>query len=312
MKEAVLVTYMGAPSSSDEIKPFLYRLFSDRELINFGVPSFLQKPLAYLIATFRTPRVKPQYESIGGKSPLVKNSIEQAKLLEKSLGIKVFVGMLYSKPLLKEVAEEIAKNGTERIYHLTLYPQFSYATVGACIRDVEKFLKGKAELKHVKSWNLNKNYVKWVRELLKEELFDSHSSETVVLFSAHSLPKYFVEEKKDPYPSEIRETVERVMEAFPGFNYRISYQSKVGPIEWLKPTTEEALKLLKQEGFKRVVVFPISFVSEHIETLYELDVEYGKLAKELGIDYKRVKLDHKHPLLISAMAEEINKLRKEL
>ncbi len=311
MKEAVLITYMGAPSKTEEIKPFLYRLFSDRDLINFGVPPFLQKPLAYLIATFRTPKVKPQYEAIGGGSPLVTNSLEQAELIEKETGLKTFVGMLYSEPLLEKTARDITESGFNRIYHLTLYPQFSYGTVGACIRDVEKLLKGKLEVKHVKSWTLNPNYIQWIRELLKGELSSLNPQETAVLFSAHSLPKYFVEEKKDPYPKEVEATVKEVMKAFPQFNYRISYQSKVGPIEWLEPSTEEELHRIKEEGFKSVVVFPISFISEHIETLYELDVEYGQVAKDLGLNYRRVKLDHRHPLLIRAISEEIDKLRKE-
>jgi len=311
VREAVLITYMGAPSKTGEIKPFLYRLFSDRDLINFGVPSFLQKPLAYLIATFRTPKVKPQYEAIGGGSPLVSNSLEQAKLIEEETGLKTFVGMLYSKPLLEKTAREITKESFDRLYHITLYPQFSYGTVGACMRDVEELLGGKTEIKHVKSWTLNPFYTQWIRELLKRELFSLNPKETAVLFSAHSLPKYFVEEKRDPYPKEVEETVKEVMKAFPQFNYRISYQSKVGPIEWLEPSTEEELHRIKEEGFKRVVVFPISFISEHIETLYELDIEYGRVAKDLGLDYRRVKLDHRHPLLIRAISNEIDKLRKE-
>ena len=311
MKEAVLITYMGAPSKAEEIKPFLFRLFSDRDLINFGVPSFLQKPLAYLIATFRTPKVKPQYEAIGGGSPLVANSMEQAQLVEERTGIKTFVGMLYSEPLLEKVAEEIEKSGFDVIYHITLYPQFSYGTVGACIRDVEKFLGGKQEIKHVKSWTLNPFYVQWIRELLKNPLSKLLSEETVVLFSAHSIPRYFVEEKGDPYPEEVGNTVREVMRAFPEFTYRVSYQSKVGPIEWLEPSTEEMLKRVKEEGFRNVVVFPISFVSEHIETLYELDVEYREIAEREGLNYIRVRLNHKHPLLIDAISSEIDKLRKE-
>ncbi|RUM90806.1 MAG: ferrochelatase [Thermovibrio sp.] len=310
MREAVLITYMGAPSNLKEIKPFLYRLFSDRDLINFGVPEILQKPLAYLISTFRAPKVKPQYEAIGGGSPLVRNSLEQSRLVEEKVKLKTFVGMLYSEPLLERTAEEILKAGIERLYHITLYPQFSYGTVGACIRDVDKLLKGKKEIRHVKSWTLNKNYLNWIRELLKKELRNLPYDKTVVLFSAHSLPKYFVEKKEDPYPEEVRRTASEVMKSFPEYKYKISYQSKVGPIEWLEPSTEETLRRIREEGFKSVVVFPISFVSEHIETLYELDVEYGNLARDLGLDYRRVKLDHKHPLLISAISEEINKLRK--
>lgn len=312
MKEAVLVTYMGAPSNLKEIKPFLYRLFSDRDLINFGVPSLLQKPLAYLIATFRAPKVKPQYEAIGGGSPLVANTLEQVRLVSGRVGLKTYAGMLYSKPLLEKTAEQIVVDGVKKLYHITLYPQFSYGTTGACIRDVERLLSEEvAKIKHVKSWTNNPFYIRWIKELVGKKLERLSPDETVVLFSAHSLPKYFVEEKGDPYPKEVSSTVKKVMEAFTDFNYRISYQSKVGSIEWLEPSTEEELHRIKEEGFKNVVVFPISFVSEHVETLYELDIEYSKVARELGLNFFRVKLDHKHPLLIGAISKEINKLRNE-
>ena len=309
MKEAILLTYMGAPSNTKEIKPFLYRLFSDRDLINFGVPSILQKPLAFLIATFRTPKVKPQYEAIGGGSPLVKYSLEQASLLEKETGLKVFTGMLYSNPLLENVAREILKNDVKRLYVLTLYPQFSKATAGACIRDVKKLLDNKVELKIKESWCRNKSYIQWIQALLKSSLESSTPESTAILFSAHSLPEYLVKELNDPYIKEIKDTVKLVMEAFPEYKHFISYQSKVGPIKWLEPSTEEMLKELKEKGFKKVVVFPISFVSEHIETLYELDIEYGELAQKLGLNFERVKLDHKSPLLIKALKSEIDKMR---
>ena len=309
MKEAILLTYMGAPSNVDEIKPFLFRLFSDRDLINFGVPSFLQKPLAYVISTFRTPKVKPQYEAIGGGSPLVKYSLEQASLLEKETGLKVFTGMLYSEPLLEKVAKEIENNGIERLYVLTLYPQYSKATAGACIRDVKKLLEGKTELKIVNSWCRNESYIKWIQEMLKKALDKSEPEGTAVLFSAHSLPEYFVKELQDVYVDEVRDTVNLVMNAFPEYRWFISYQSKVGPIKWLEPSTEETIKELKEKGFKKVVVFPVSFVSEHIETLYELDVEYRELAEKIGLEFERVKLDHKSPLLINALKSEVEKLR---
>ncbi len=300
---------MGAPSTLEEIKPFLYRLFSDRDLINFGVPSFLQKPLAYLIATFRAPKVKPQYEAIGGGSPLVRYSLEQGELLSKALGMPVFVAMLYSEPLIEKVSREILRKGFKRVYHLTLYPQYSIATAEACLRDGRKHLGNRVELGEVKSWARNPKYIDWIKKGIKKELKGSNPEETVILFSAHSLPKYVVEEKGDRYPEEVKATVEAVMDEFKGYPYRISYQSKVGPIEWLEPSTEEELRRIKEEGFKRVIVFPVSFVSEHVETLYELDVEYGELAKELGLDFKRVKLNHTDPLLIGALKEEVEKLR---
>ena len=309
MKEAVLLTYMGAPSDVSEIRPFLYRLFSDRDLINFGVPFFLQKPLAWLISILRTPKVKPQYESIGGGSPLVRYTVEQAELLEKKTKLKTFVGMLYSRPLLKDVVKEIISYSPDVLYVITLYPQYSSATAGACLRDIKKLLFGKVKYRTVESWCRNPYYIEWIQKSIKGEVAGLSPKDTVILFSAHSLPEYFVKERNDPYVREVEDTVRLAMEAFPDFECRISYQSKVGPIKWLEPSTEEMLCKLKGEGFRNVVVFPVSFVSEHIETLYELDIEYGKLAVGLGLNYRRVKLDHLSPLLIDAVAAEVDRLR---
>ncbi len=304
MGKGVLITYMGAPSNLKEVKPFLYRLFSDREIINFGVPAFLQKPLAYLIATFRAPKVKPQYEAIGGGSPLVKYAKEQVELLKERIEEKVFLGMLYSEPLLEKVAKEVVKLGIKELSHITLYPQFSYATTGACIKEVEKLLGGKVKLKHVKSWCTNPYYVEWVKEGIRKKL-KKELKNPVILFSAHGLPEYFVKERKDPYPQEVEKSVSLVMEEFKSIPYKISYQSKVGPIKWLEPSTESQLRKIKEEGYEEVILFPISFVSEHIETLYELDVEYAELARELGLKFLRVKLNHRSPLLIEALKSSL-------
>lgn len=308
MKEAILLVYMGAPSSLEEVQPFLYRLFSDRDLINFGAPAFLHKPLAYLISLFRAPKVKPHYEAIGGGSPLLKYTKEQAKLIEERMGIKTFVGMTYSEPLLEKVAREIEIYHPDNLYVLTLYPQYSAATAGACLMAVEKLLGKKIKCRAVKSWCINPFYIRWIQTLIKEELHGLE--EPLILFSAHSLPEYFVK-NGDVYVKEVKDTVSSVMEEFSGIPYRICYQSKVGPIEWLKPSTESILKQLSKEGRKEVVVFPLSFVSEHIETLYELDIQYGKLAEQLGLEYRRVKLNHRHLLLLNAIVSEIDKLRKQ-
>ena len=308
MKEAILVVYMGGPSSLDEIRPFLFRLFSDRDLINFGVPSFLQRPLAYLISTLRTPKVKPQYEYIGGGSPTVEQSLKQAKEIEKFTGIRTFAGMLYSRPLLEDVAKEIRKFSPGKISVITLYPQYSLATVGACLRDVKRFL-GDFNLKVVDSWCRNDSYISWVKKQLISEL--KRVSSPYVLFSAHSLPKYLIE-KGDIYVKEIEDTVNLVMKDI-DVPFEISYQSKVGPVEWLEPSTEDTIVKLAKEGIKELVVFPISFVSEHIETLYEIDVEYRKLATKLGIEnFIRVKLNPTDRDLIKAMSEEaVGALREE-
>ena len=301
---------MGAPSTLGEIQPFLYRLFSDPYVFDFHVPSFLQKFIASVISRLRALLVEPHYRAIGNRSPLVRHCLEQAKLLEESLGIPTFVGMLYSEPLLDKVAEKILKQAPRLLYVLTLYPHYSRATVGACLRDAEKLLGGKVSLGLVHSWCLNPYYIEWVARQIEGELKGSVPDDTLVIFSAHSLPKYMVEKLKDPYPEEVYKTASAVMGRFPEFGWTVSYQSKVGPVKWLEPTTETALKDASRKGIKKVVVFPISFVSEHIETLYELDIEYARLAKELKLDYRRVRLNHRSPLLIKALAQEVQALRE--
>jgi len=291
---------MGGPSTLSEIRPFLFRLFSDRELINFGVPPFLQKPLAFLISSFRALKVRKQYEAIGGGSPTVRQSLEQSRLVEAFTGVKTFAGMLYSDPLLGKVSEEVRGFSPDRVSVITLYPQYSQATVGACIREVKRFL-GDLDLRFVRSWCRNRKYINWVRKLILREM-ESLSSPHI-LFSAHSLPKYMVD-GGDPYVKEVEDTVRLVMEGIEA-PYSISYQSKVGPIEWLSPSTESKIVELSEKGVRELVVFPISFVSEHIETLYEIDVEYRRLAFERGMEeFRRVKVEPFDDDLIAAISEE--------
>ncbi len=293
---------MGGPSSPEEIKPFLYRLFSDRDLINFGVPPFLQKPLAYLIASIRSKKILPNYRAIGGGSPTVRYSLEIAEAVEKATGVKTFVGMLYSQPLLEKVAEEVKNYGATDIAAISLYPQYSFATAGACIRDVKKHFQ---KARTVKSWCRNPHYIKWIKNQLEKSL--AKTKKPFILFSAHSLPAYLINQG-DPYIKEVEDTVALVMKNM-DVPFTISYQSKVGPIKWIEPTTEETIKKLGKEGIKELVVFPVSFISEHIETLFELDVEYKGIAEKAGIEkYLRVPLNHRDENLISAISEECQKL----
>lgn len=303
MKKAILIVYMGGPSNLQEIKPFLFRLFSDRDLINLGVPSFLQKPLAYLIASARAKKVKPNYEAIGGGSPTVKYSIEIAKEVEKLTGIKTFTGMLYSKPLLTETVKKIKEYNPDEIVAITLYPHYSFATAGACIRDIKKELPN---AKVVKSWCDNPHYINWITKQIKSAIKELKNP--FLLFSAHSLPKYLIE-RGDPYLKETEKTVSLVMKNLEQIPYKLSFQSKIGPIEWIEPSTEETIKELGKSGIKELIIFPISFISEHIETLFELDVEYKEVAEKAGIEkYVRVPLNHKDENLIRAVATECEKL----
>ncbi len=292
---------MGGPQSEEEIKPFLYRLFSDRDLINFGVPAVLQKPLAYLIATFRTPKVKPHYRAVG-YSPVVKDAQRLSQKVAEELKIPMYCAMTYSEPLLEKVSKEINAK-CRKVVVITLYPQYSAATSGSCFNKARKLLK--VETSFVKSWHDNFYYVSWAQRLLKKALLDAKLESPFVLFSAHSIPKYFLD-KKDPYAEQIKETVSLVMRGF-NLPYAISYQSKVGPIKWLEPSTSETILNLAKKGIKELVIFPISFVGEHIETLYEIDVELRELAKSAGIK-KLVKVPlEQDSLLVKAISSEIKR-----
>jgi ferrochelatase len=305
-KEAIFLTYMGGVSNLSDVKPFLYRVFSDKRALNLHVPECLQKLIAYIMATMRTPKAKKHYATIGGGSPVVRYSVEQAQLIGKRLNIKAFAGMCYSEPFISNVARNIIAYKPDVVYILSLYPQFSRATSGVCFEMVNESLKG-MEKKIVKSWCRNPFYVRWIQNSISESIKDM--DKPYLLFSAHSLPISVIK-AGDVYQKEIEETVRLVMKAFRGVPFSISYQSKVGPIKWLEPSTPDTIRELASEGIRSLVVFPISFVSEHIETLYEIDVEYASIARKLGVNFKRVKLDHKNPLLIEALSSEIEKLRE--
>ncbi len=304
-REAVFLTYMGGISNLKEVKPFLYRVFSDKRTLNLHVPKPIQKLIAYSMATARTAGVKRHYAAIGGGSPVVRYSIEQAQLIEKRLNIKTFAGMCYSEPFINDVAKKIIAYKPDIVYVLSLYPQFSRATSGVCFEMANESLKN-IEQKIVKSWCRNPLYVRWIQRAISRSI--GNLKQPYLLFSAHSLPISVIN-SGDVYQKEVEETVRLVMKAFKGVPFSISYQSKVGPVEWLGPSTPNTIKELSSGGVKSVVVFPISFVSEHIETLYELDIEYMSLAKGLGIDIKRVMLNHRDPLLIEALSDEVEKLR---
>ena len=301
--KVVLITYMGGPSKLSEIRDYLYRLFSDKDMIDMKVPYLLQKFIAKVVSFVRTPLVKKHYEEIGG-SPVVKNVLELSKLVEKALSIKTIAGMLYSKPFLEDSSKVIRELNPEEVFVVSLYPQYSHSTVGASFKKVKEFLKG-FTLKFVNSWHLNPFYLEWIRENIRTSLKGLSCEDTVILFSAHSLPVYMVEKYKDPYPKQVEETARFVMKEFPEFRWKLAYQSKLGPVKWLSPSVEEALLEVKKEGYKNVVFFPISFVCEHLETLYEIDVEYKKLAEELSLRLFRTPLDHTSENLVKAIVSEV-------
>ncbi|MGB9766318.1 MAG: ferrochelatase [Sulfurihydrogenibium sp.] len=323
-KIGVVLLNMGGPDSLDAIQPFLYNLFSDHDIIQ--IPKPIQKPVAFLISRLRAKKTRKYYEIMGGKSPQKEQTLQQAEKLQSALGedFKVVVAMRYWHPFTEEALQELFKEDLKGIVLLPLYPHYSRTTTGSSFnefdRKVKKYIKsGKytvlSTLKGVKnpyyySSNIpikkincffnNPDYINAMVTNIKENL-PADYKDYYFLFSAHSLPEKIILDG-DPYQKQTEETVRLIMQHFQGVKYSLAYQSKVGPVKWLEPFTDQEIERLAKEGVKKLVVIPVSFVSEHSETLYELDYQYGQLAKELGIEsYIRIPTLKTHPLFIEAL-----------
>ncbi|MCL2760087.1 MAG: ferrochelatase [Desulfuromonadales bacterium] len=308
LKKAVLLLQMGGPDSIQAVRPFLLKLFKDRDIIKIG-PALLQPLIARLIVNRRLARVENNYRQIGGKSPLREITEAQAEALQKALGedYRCFVAMRYSEPSTNEALTAIKSEGITDITVVSLYPHYSRATTGSSINELKRGLK-----KFPKDWQIrtvvhfynNPGYIAAIAENIEKGLskFDSRGDVTI-LFSAHSLPQFFIDEG-DPYLAHIKETVRLVMERFGDVKYRLAFQSRAGPVKWLEPSTDAMLKELGKENCKNLLVVPVSFVSDHIETLHEIDIEYAAEAKKHGIEnFKRVESLNTMPKFIDCLAD---------
>lgn len=332
---AILLLNLGGPDSPQAVKPFLYNLFSDRQIIQLG-PSFLQKPLARLISTVRSRKTERIYNIIGGRSQLAEITNKQARALEEALNQKsevnssqlsalnsrlffrVYVGMRYWHPLIEEAIEKISSDGIKKLIILSLYPHYSSATSGSSISKVKKIIeKYSIETSYIEQWFKHPGYIDSLVEVIKKGLkafseasTQNQSKNIHVLFSAHSLPQKLIA-KGDPYVNQIKETINEVAKKI-SLNWHLSYQSKSGPVKWLKPSTDEKLKELSKHGIKNILVVPISFVSDNVETLYEIDILYKQKAQQYGIVLKRTESLNINPLFIKALKDIITNKIKEL
>ncbi len=314
-RTGVLLLNLGGPEKIEDVRPFLYNLFSDPEIIRLPFP-WLQKPLAWFISTMRSKKSEDNYSEIGGGSPLLQITEAQAQALQDTLSadeteIKVYVGMRYWHPFTEEAIEEIKKDNIDKLVILPLYPQFSISTSGSSFRVIEEMWRKDSQLKNIEytiipSWYDHPQYLKAMANLIKQELEQfEHPEKVQIFFSAHGVPKTYVTDSGDPYQEEIESCTEAIMKTLATDNpYVLAYQSKVGPVEWLKPYTEDALVELGNNNVKDLLVVPISFVSEHIETLQEIDLEYRELAEESGItNFKRVPALNTDPTFIEALSD---------
>ncbi|GAB2211420.1 hypothetical protein Droror1_Dr00024733 [Drosera rotundifolia] len=321
-KVGVLLLNLGGPETLEDVQPFLFNLFADPDIIRLPrLFRFLQKPLAQFISTMRAPKSKEGYASIGGGSPLRQITDAQAEELRKALNAKnipakVYVGMRYWHPFTEEAIEQIKRDGITKLVVLPLYPQFSISTSGSSLRLLESIFRDDEYLVNMQhtvipSWYQREGYIKAMVDLIEKELakFDC-PEEVMMFFSAHGVPLAYVEEAGDPYKAEMEECVDLIMEELEkrGKNnsFTLAYQSRVGPVEWLKPYTDETIVDLGQKGVKSLLAVPISFVSEHIETLEEIDVEYKELALKSGIEnWGRVPALGCEPTFISDLADAV-------
>lgn len=314
-RTGVLLLNLGGPEQIEDVRPFLFNLFSDPEIIRLPFP-WLQKPLAWLISTLRAKKSQENYLSIGGGSPLRQITEAQAEALEESLGQKersaaVYIGMRYWHPFTEEAIARIKRDRIDRLVILPLYPQFSISTSGSSFRLLEKLWQEDPSLNRIdytviRSWYQQPDYLQAMAQLIAQELDQfSNPDEVTIFFSAHGVPVSYVEEAGDPYQKEIEECTSLIMQTLNRPNSHVlAYQSRVGPVEWLKPYTEDAIKELGAEGVKDLLVVPISFVSEHIETLEEIDIEYREIAEEAGIhNFRRVPALNTHPVFIEALTD---------
>jgi ferrochelatase len=314
-RDGVLLLNLGGPEKLEDVRPFLFNLFSDPEIIRLPSP-LLQKPLAWLISTLRASKSQEGYKQIGGGSPLRQITEDQARALQANLqqrgrDAKIYIGMRYWHPFTEEALDQIKRDGVDNLAILPLYPQFSISTSGSSFRLIERIVAKDEQLQQIRhrvvqSWYDRPGYLRAMADLIARELDrcdDPNSAH--IFFSAHGVPVSYVTEAGDPYQKEIEDCVARIMRTLNRPNqHTLAYQSRVGPIEWLQPYTDDAIRKLADQGVQTLVVVPISFVSEHIETLEEIDMEYREIAEEAGIhDFRRVPALNVHPGFIEDLTD---------
>jgi ferrochelatase len=307
-KTALLLLQMGGPDSIAAVEPFLMNLFTDRDIIKIG-PSFLQPFIARRIVKKRAPKVEGYYRQIGGKSPIRELTDAQGQGLQQLLGddYRSFVAMRYSRPSTLEALAAIKREGIKRIVAVSLYPHYSRATTGSSFNELTRVLKqagAKFELLSIDRFYDHPLYIQALTEKVAKGLAAfANPAEVEILFSAHSLPQSFIDEG-DPYLSHIQQTVRLVMERLGDYSHHLCFQSKASRVQWLEPSTVDTMKKLAAAGRKNLLMVPLSFVSDHIETLYEIDIEYAEEAKAMGIErFERSESLNSSPLFLECLAD---------
>ena len=314
----ILLFNLGGPETLEDVHPFLLNLFSDPEI--FRVPRLLQPIIARVIARRRAPKSREYYRRIGGGSPLRRITEEQARMLEEELNkdeterrFSVQVAMRYAPPRADQAIRKLLEARPDRILFLPLYPHRSRTTTGSSFREAKEVLERispETPLTGIPAYPVYPPFIESLAETIGDSIREVPREEPLhIVFSAHGIPEFLVEKDKDPYQSDteatVRTTMERIRFYFPDreIHHALAYQSRVGPLKWLGPDTRSELARLAHAGVRNIVMVPVSFVSDHQETLYEMDILYRDLARELEIPrFLRASSLNTRPLFIRALS----------
>jgi len=306
----VVLFQLGGPDSLEAIEPFLFNLFCDPDIIDFPFARIGRRPLAKLISSTRARKVQHHYSVIGGGSPIRRHTEQQAKALEEQLrkagvNAQCFVAMRYWHPFTSEAIEQLRTANVDEVVLLPLYPHYSSTTTGSSLNEWRRLFSDDVRVRTIQTFYRNDRYIDSLAEKVDEALGRfPESADPEIVFSAHSVPVSVIE-KGDPYQRQIEETVELVMQRGAWTNrHRLCYQSKVGASRWLQPSLHRALRDLAAEQVRDVCIVPISFVSDHVETLGEIDHEAREEAAGLGIrQFEMTSGLNDSPTFIAALRE---------
>ena len=315
MKIAIVLFNLGGPDSPAAVQPFLRNLFSDPAII--GLPGFLRLPLARFISSRRAKKAQKIYAQIGGASPILGQSEAQARSLEDALAkadggfddYRAFVCMRYWHPMTDAVTQIVRRYGPDRILLLPLYPQFSTTTTGSSIAAWKsEQARSRISTRIACCYPTNDGFIKASVDLVRQGLAQAGDEKKRILFSAHGLPEKIIK-KGDPYQSQVEQTAAAIVKELGGdLDWSVCYQSRVGPLKWIGPSTGEEIERAGKDGVG-VVLYPLSFVSEHSETLVELDMDYRRVAEKAGVpSYTRVPTVGTHPDFIEGLAQQVRSL----
>lgn len=315
-KLGIVLFNLGGPETLSDVRPFLYNLFCDAEIIKLPWEG-MRKPLAWFISTFRNKKSSSYYKKIGGGSPLRRITDQQAialsqELTQRGIPSQCYVAMRCWKPFTETAIEQLERDGITKVIALPLYPQFSISTTRSSFRYFIKVLNERGGMRHIRrhyisAWYDHPSYINALVETIKiaqKTLPNQDPKATQLIFSAHSVPESYLKQG-EPYLKHTEKTVELVMKKIGNEQpWTLSFQSKVGPVKWLEPLTDQVIRDLGKKGTRQILLVPVSFVSDHIETLYELDILYKQTAQEAGIEhFARAPAFNTMPSFISALAD---------